>query len=61
MENQKQDISKRCVYSELKSMGYSSEQVKQLFIFMETLPIHYLSEEAKQVKILIRKGQVVAI
>ena len=64
-KNEKQcaihDVSKRCIYTELGTMGYSNEQIIQLFKFMETLPIHYLSEEAKQVKIMICKGQVVAI
>lgn len=56
-----QDINKRSLWSELETLGYTEEQIKQLFIFMETLPIHQLSDDSKKVKVMICKGHIVVI
>jgi len=55
------DVSKRCIWTELEAKGYSEQQIRELFLFMETLPIHRLSDEAKNVNIMICKGQIVVI
>jgi hypothetical protein len=52
---------KRCIWTELENMGYDEHHIDQLFIFMEKLPIHYLSDKAKEIKVMVAKGHILAI
>ena len=56
-----QNVSNRCIYTELETIGYSEQQILELLGFMENLPIHQTTEDAKKVSVVLAKGHVVII
>jgi hypothetical protein len=51
----------RDIWIELEHLGYNEKQIEELFILIENLPVHYVSDNAKKVRVVIAKGHIVVI